>query len=344
MNALALLAGTATLSFVATWAARRYALTYDVLDIPNERSAHTSPVPRGGGVGIVVAFLAGLGGLFAAGSVAPPVAIAFSGAGLLVAMIGFVDDHRSVSVGPRLAAHFAAAAWAIYWLGGIAQIEVVGPLIVGWPGLIIAAVAIVWMLNLYNFMDGIDGIAGLEAVTVGLGAAALYRSHPEMGAEWQLPAVLAMSTLGFLVWNWPPARIFMGDVGSGFLGLVFGLLCVRATWLAPPLFWVWVILTGVFVVDATVTLGARLIRRERPHEGHREHAYQMASERWSARTVTISVGAINLVWLLPIAAAVNAGGLSGLAGVLIAYVPLIGLAIRFSNEGRVIRPTHCDRA
>lgn len=327
-----LLIGTALLSLVITLGARRYALAYRVLDIPNERSGHTMPTPRGGGVGIVVAFLAGLCWLGMSGVIANHVQAAFAGAGLLVAMIGLLDDHVSIGVGPRLGVHFAAAAWALYWLGGVGPIDVVGPLIVGWPGLVVAAVAIVWLLNLYNFMDGIDGIAGLEAVTVGVGASLLYLSRHDMGAEWLLPALLAASSLGFLVWNWPPAKIFMGDVGSGFLGLMFGLLAVRATWLAPPLVWVWIILAGVFVVDATVTLVARLSRREKPHEGHREHAYQVASDRFSPRTVTLAVGAINLVWLLPIAAAVNLGVLSGLAGVAIAYAPLIGVAIRFQSR------------
>lgn len=332
MSHALLLALTALLSFVATYGARRYALAYRVLDIPNERSGHSAPTPRGGGVGIVIALLAGLGWLYTAGLVEPRVLAALAGAGLLVAVIGLFDDHRSVPVGPRLAVHFAAAGWALYWLGGVAPIDVVGAVIVGWPGLVVAAIAIVWLLNLYNFMDGIDGIAGLEAVTVGLAAAVLYVSREEMGAEWLLPALLAMSALGFLVWNWPPARIFMGDVGSGFLGLMFGLLAVRATWLAPPLVWVWMILAGVFVVDATVTLAARLLRNEKPHEGHREHAYQTASDRLSPRTVTIAVAAINLVWLLPIAAAVNSGALSGIAGVAIAYAPLIGIAIRFRSR------------
>lgn len=332
MTSAALLLATALISLAVTYGARRYALAYRVLDIPNERSGHTRPTPRGGGIAIVTAFLASLGWLAAAGRIDMHVLAAFAGAGIVVAMIGFFDDHRSVGVGPRLVVHFAAAAWALYWLGGVAPIDVVGPLIVGWPGLIIAAIAIVWLLNLYNFMDGIDGIAGLEAVTVCLGAALLYLSREEMGAEWLLPAVLAMASLGFLVWNWPPARIFMGDVGSGFLGVMFGVLAVRATWLAPPLVWVWIILAGVFIVDATVTLAARLLRNEKPHEGHREHAYQTASDRFSPRTVTLAVGVINLVWLLPIAAIVNFGHLSGLAGVALAYAPLIGAAIRFQSR------------
>jgi Fuc2NAc and GlcNAc transferase len=332
MSSAALLGVVGIIAFAVTFGARRYALAYRVLDIPNERSGHSKPTPRGGGIAIVVAFLAGLGWLSAAGRVDLHVLAALAGAGALVAMIGFIDDHVSIGVVPRLAVHFAAAAWALYWLGGVAPIEVAGPLIVGWPALVMATVAIVWLLNLYNFMDGIDGIAGLEAVTVGLGASLLYLSRAELGAEWLLPALLAASSLGFLIWNWPPARIFMGDVGSGFLGLLFGVLAVRATWLAPPLVWVWIILSGVFIVDATVTLVARLLRREKPHEGHREHVYQTASDRLSPRTVTMAVGAINVVWLLPIAAAVNFGAVSGPGGVAIAYAPLVGVAIRFQSR------------
>jgi len=332
MSSATLLAVTALMSFAATYGARRYALAFGVLDIPNERSGHSTPTPRGGGIAIVFAFLAGLAWLFAAGRVDTHVLVALGGAGALVALIGFFDDHHSTGVGVRLAVHFGAAAWALFWLGGVAPIDVVGQLFVGWPGLVIAAVAIVWLLNLYNFMDGIDGIAGLEAVTVGLSAALLYLSRSEMGAEWLLPALLAMASLGFLAWNWPPARIFMGDVGSGFVGVMFGVLAVRATWLAPPLVWVWIILAGVFIVDATITLAARLLRNEKPHEGHREHAYQVASDRFSPRSVTLAVGVINLAWLLPIAALVNFGHLSGIAGVALAYAPLVGAAIRFQSR------------
>ena len=135
------------------------------------------------------------------------------------------------------------------------------------------------------------------------------------------------ATLGFLFWNFPSAKIFMGDAGSGFLGILLGTLSLMAGLEAPALFWSWVILLGVFVVDATVTLFRRLARQQRLHEAHRSHAYQVAARRFGAhRPVSIAVGLINLFWLLPIAWMVAAGTISGVVGVLIAYAPLVGLA------------------
>jgi Fuc2NAc and GlcNAc transferase len=188
----------------------------------------------------------------------------------------------------------------------------------------------VWLLNLYNFMDGIDGIAGTEGVTVCLGGVLLSVAQPAGGAGWALPSLLAVAALGFLAWNFPPAKIFMGDAGSGFLGLMLGVLAVHAAGISSAWLWSWIILLGVFVVDSTVTLLNRLWRRERVYEAHRNHAYQRAARRiGSHRTVTLCVAAINIVWLLPIALSVGTGRLNGLLGTVIGYVPLIWLAHRY---------------
>lgn len=135
---------------------------------------------------------------------------------------------------------------------------------------------------------------------------------------------------GFLAWNFPPARIFMGDAGSGFLGLMLGALSFQAAWVAPSLLWSWVILLGVFVVDATLTLLRRLARGERVYQAHRSHAYQHAARRLGRhRPVTLAVGAINLLWLLPIALWVGIGGGCGGLGVMVAYTPLVILGWRW---------------
>jgi Fuc2NAc and GlcNAc transferase len=177
-------------------------------------------------------------------------------------------------------------------------------------------------------MDGIDGIAGIEAITVCLGGVLLYVVAVPGATSWLVPLVLASATFGFLVWNWPPAKIFMGDAGSGFLGLMLAALSLQAAWIAPVLLWSWVILLGAFVVDATVTLIRRVARGERFYEAHRSHAYQHAAQRWRAHfPVTVAVGAINLSWLLPIALLVALGFLDPLLGVLIAYAPLVAAAL-----------------
>ena len=279
---------------------------------------------------IVVTFLAALAVLAATGLIQPAFAAALGGAGFLVALVGFLDDHRHVDARWRLLTHFCAAAWAIAWLGGLPPLDLwSAPVSLGWPGHILAAVYLVWLLNLYNFMDGIDGIAGLEAVTVGLSATALYYSNAPGDPAWTLPALLALATLGFLLWNWPPAKIFMGDVGSGFLGMMFGIMSIQAAWLGAQWLPIWLILLAVFIVDATVTLMRRLHRRERLHEAHRSHAYQYAARRAGThRPVTLAVGAINVFWLLPLACLVNLGWIGPVAGMTAAYAPLVLLAIR----------------
>lgn len=317
-------------SWLMTAGLRRYALSRSLLDIPNARSSHTLPTPRGGGLAFVVAFLVAMLGFGLGGYIAPSELVSVLGAGGLVALIGFMDDHGHIAARWRLLGHFAAAGWGLGWLGGMPPLMVFGlPLAPVWLSVVIGALYLVWLLNLYNFMDGIDGIASIEAICVCLGGSLLYWATGHAQAAW-LPMLLAVTVAGFLFWNFPPARIFMGDAGSGFLGIVLGLLALQAGWINPLLFWGWLILLGVFVVDATFTLGRRLVRGEKVYEAHRSHAYQYASRRHgSHRTVSLAVAAINVGWLLPVAVAVVVMKLDGAVGTLVAYVPLILLAVTY---------------
>ncbi len=333
MTALWLIPAVTFAAAALTGGLRWYALTYSVLDLPNERSSHSVPTPRGGGIAIVIAFLAAVVVLASLNLVSGEVATAIGGAGLAVALIGFVDDHSSIPALWRLCAHLAAASWALYWLGGAPPLEVAGRVFdLGWTGHVLWAIGMVWLLNLYNFMDGIDGIAGLEAVTVCVGAAGLYAAFGLPTVEWWLPALLGAAALGFLVLNWPPARIFMGDGGSGFVGLMLGVLALRAAHQRPALLWVWLILLGVFIADATLTLLVRLWRGEKPHEAHQGHAFQQAARAFRAhRPVTLAVGVINVCWLLPLAGGVMAGWISPILGTIVAYLPLVWFAMRWRS-------------
>jgi Fuc2NAc and GlcNAc transferase len=317
-------------ALVLTGLVRRYALAANLLDVPNSRSSHTRVTPRGGGLAIVAALLAGL--VILAGLRVVPSQLAWAAliGGGLVAATGFLDDRGHVHPALRLAAHFAAAGVVLVALGGLPPLPVFGGVLdLGWPGQLLAAVYIVWLINLTNFMDGTDGIAAVQGVTVPAGAAAAYVLAGSPTGAVVGPLLLSAAALGFLPWNWAPARIFMGDVGSGFLGLAFGALSIHAAWVDGPLFWVWVILMGVFVVDATTTLVRRVARGETFHEAHRSHAYQHAARRYSHRTVATVTAAVNLLWLLPVAMLVALGVLGGATGVIIAYAPLLGFAIHF---------------
>lgn len=320
----------AVLSLLLTAALRRYALHRSIIDIPNARSSHSVPTPRGGGVAIVVAFLLALLILGFTGVESWPVLTAYLGAGTLIAVIGFMDDHGHIAARWRLLGHFVAAVWALFWLGGFAPLSVMGMSInLGWVGSILAVFYLVWMLNLYNFMDGIDGIACVEAISSCLVLSLIY----VLGGDGQLiwaPLLLSMAVAGFLVWNFPPAKIFMGDAGSGFLGIILGCLAIQAGWAGSEYFFAWLIMLGVFIVDATFTLIRRLVRGDKVYEAHRSHAYQFASRAvGSHKPVTLAVIAINVVWLLPIAISVGLRYLDGAAGLLLAYVPLVLLAFKY---------------
>ncbi|CAI8797848.1 Fuc2NAc and GlcNAc transferase [Pseudomonas sp. IT-P100] len=328
----------ALMSLGLTAALRHYALHRRIIDIPNARSSHTTPTPRGGGLAIVITFLAAIP-FFAWGNlISWQTIIALGGAGALVAIIGFMDDHGHIPARWRLLGHFSASIWALFWIGGLPPIVFFGmTLDIELVGFVLGVFYLVWMLNLYNFMDGIDGIASVEALCACFGACLLYWIGG-FGEIYWLPLILAMAVVGFLYWNFPPARIFMGDAGSGFLGITLGVISLQAAWTSPQLLWGWLILLGVFIVDATFTLIRRLIQGQKVYEAHRTHAYQYASRKAGKHLpVTLAVAAINLLWLLPIAISVEVFDLDGASCLVLAYLPLIILALSF-KAGKVEKP------
>jgi Fuc2NAc and GlcNAc transferase len=332
MTCAAFFALVFALSTELTFQIHRSAVHKQLLDIPNERSLHTVPTPRGGGAAIVLIFFASVAALAATDYVTTINAAILIGCGALVALTGFLDDRQLLShARSRLALHFIASVIAVSVLGGLPTLPVFGTDVsLGVFGGIIATIYLVWLLNLFNFMDGIDGISGAEVVSVcGAAAFLVHRTTDDYNIA-SLPLALTAATLGFLVFNWPPAKIFMGDVGSGFVGFIIGIFSLIAADSVGSLGWVWVILLGVFIVDATVTLIGRLFRKQKPHVAHRSHAFQHLALRFgSHKPVTIGVVAINLFWLFPIAFAVTEGRIDGFAGVLIAYTPLTIAALIF---------------
>ncbi len=330
MNMWWLLPAVTIVALLLTGALRHYALARSLIDIPNARSSHVVPTPRGGGVSIVVSFLLALLLMASLGLIAWPLTYALFGAGTGIAVLGFLDDHGHISARWRLLGHFIAAAWALFWIGGLPPLVVAGFAVdLSWIGHMLAAVYLVWLLNLYNFMDGIDGIASIEAICVCLGSALLYwlTGHELIAFT---PLLLAFAVVGFLYWNFPKARIFMGDAGSGFLGITLGVLSLQAAWVTPQLLWSWLILLGVFITDATWTLLRRLLRGDKVYEAHRSHAYQFASRQFGKHApVTLAVAAINIGWLLPIALLVGNGMVDSFLGLLVAYLPLMALAVKF---------------
>lgn len=286
-----------------TKAVRRLSWAHGLLDVPNERSSHSATTPRGGGVSIVIAATLALLLLRWMNAIDTRLLLALIGGGGVVAAVGFLDDHHRLGAGVRLTVHGVAALWALACLGGLPPLEIGHRLVdLGWAGQGLALVAIVWILNLFNFMDGIDGIAASEAVFVACAGALLGLAYTSASVVPAAALAVGAACLGFLLWNWPPATIFMGDVGSGYLGYAIAVMALAATRDNPAALWMWLILGGVFFVDATVTVVRRAIRRERLHQAHRGHAYQRLAQRWgSHQLVTFAVIALNLGWLLPCA-------------------------------------------
>ncbi len=326
---LALAAFAAAFAFTALL--RWYALRRQLLDVPNGRSSHAVPTPRGGGVAIVIVMAALVPLLGRHDALGAPLQWALWGSGVAVALLGFADDHGHIAARWRLLGHFVAALWAMLCLGGLPPLALPGvTLDLGWLGYPLGLLFLVWMLNLYNFMDGIDGLASVEAISACLGMLVCYALAASPDGQGEVELLLAAAVAGFCCWNFPRARIFMGDAGSGFLGIVLGVLALGAAWVEPHLFWCWLILLGVFIVDATFTLLRRLLRGEAVYQAHRSHAYQVAARHVGRHVpVTVAVGLINLGWLLPWAAWVACRGVEGLTALAVAYLPLLGLCIRF---------------
>lgn len=319
-----------TLSFGLTWGLRSYAVARQVMDTPNARSAHTVPTPRGGGLAFVFSTLIAIPFLKELGFLTPDGSLALMAAGVFIASLGFLDDHGHVAPIWRLIGHFFACILSIYWMNGFPSLTFFAWILpAGMIANTLGVLYLVWFVNLYNFMDGIDGLAAIEAVTVCGGMALLYWLCGQQSLM-VIPLALMVSVGGFLCWNFPPARIFMGDAGSGFLGFIVGVLSIQSAIVNPQFFWSWVILLGVFIVDASFTLVRRAAHAEKIYEAHATHGYQYASRYVGGHcAVTMGIFIINVVWLLPLALCVGLEKLNGFLGVIIAYIPLVLLACFF---------------
>lgn len=274
------------LSMVLTYIIRSYTNKKAIFDIPNERSSHITPVPRGGGLAIVIVFYIGL--LYFQESIDSKLFHALLCA-IPIALISLMDDMFTLSSKIRFFIQSASVGMALYFLGGVTSIDFILFELHGWWLNIIAFFALIWLTNLYNFLDGIDGYAGSEAVMVGLGLFVFF--HNPLGL------VIVAATLGFLFFNWHKASIFMGDVGSATLGFIFGIFVFYDT--GHGNIYIWLILLSLFWFDATLTLIRRYRNGERITQAHKKHAYQRLTQSgWShSRVVWFSL-VFNLIFFV----------------------------------------------
>ena len=285
----------------------RYGPRFGLLDTPVARSAHVAPKPLGGGAALAAPYFLCVIWFVASAAISES-ALAYLGC-LFIVVLGFSDDRWQLSSKVRLPVQFIVSLAAVRAIGvdsvDFGFFSLSEPLTLS----LLAVLSLVWLCNLTNFMDGIDGIAAsqllvtsLSCVVLLVGLDAAAGESGEHDVVLTLSVVLAASAAGFLLWNWSPASLFMGDAGSGFIGFALGLLALESLVTQRMSVWSWVLLLGVFIADTAVTLLVRIIRGERWYEGHSQHAYQILSRRLNSHPRVVGgVIIINICWLLPLA-------------------------------------------
>jgi Fuc2NAc and GlcNAc transferase len=254
------------ISFSLTYFIKNYYIKHALLEEINERSSHTVPTPHGGGIAIILVWFSGLFYLHFTNEIDSSLFYALL-VGIIISVVSFFDDLYELSPKLRLIAQAIVAFGGLYFLGGFEQLNLFfftleNQILTN----IFAFFMIIWFINLYNFLDGIDGYAGSEALFLSIAAFILFG-----GAHF---LVLAVAVLGFLVWNWHRAKIFMGGVGSTLLGYNVAIFTIYYANQVSTNFWIWIILFGLFWFDATLTLFRRYKNKEKLSQAHKKHAYQ----------------------------------------------------------------------
>ena len=289
----------------------RYGPRFGLLDTPVARSAHVAPKPLGGGAALAAPYFLCVIWFVTSAAISEG-ALAYLGC-LFIVVLGFSDDRWQLSSKVRLPVQFIVSVAAVRAIGvdsvDFGFFSLSEPLTLS----LLAVLSLVWLCNLTNFMDGIDGIAASQLLVTSLSCVVLLAGleggldaaageSGEHDVVLTLSVVLAASAASFLLWNWSPASLFMGDAGSGFIGFALGLLALESLVTQRMSVWSWVLLLGVFIADTAVTILVRIIRGERWYEGHSQHAYQILSRRLNSHPRVVGgVILINICWLLPLA-------------------------------------------
>ena len=295
--ALLLLTATGTLSFLAVRWLSRHGERVGLTDFPNDRSLHVLVTPRAGGAGFAgfVPFAAAAGLWLTTGTVTET-QVALLGASLGLAVVGFADDRWTLSASVRFIAQFIAAILVV--VSGVVLPAIALPGVTLTLGRLAAPLTVAWLVfvtNIYNFMDGIDGLAGVQALVTTAAIAVLSVALGRYDLALVM-AILGSGVVGFLAFNWPPARIFMGDVGSTFLGFTFAAWSVLGTIDSRPVpFFAWMVVLSPFLADATITIVRRALRGEPLWKAHRTHFYQrLVQSGWTHKRTTLLYGALAL--------------------------------------------------
>lgn len=302
------------MSFILTAYIRSYALKKNYIDMPNERSSHVIPTPRGGGIAFAVSFIIGITIGYILDMLPKELFFALCIIGIGLALLGFYDDRYNLSAKLRFTIQLILSVCSL-WALGLFQQDILP--VIAWIAGFMIVFYLMWFINLYNFMDGIDGYVVMETLFI---SASLYILCADFGVVF---LCMFFSVLGFGLWNFPQAKIFMGDVGSVFAGGTLAIISIYVLIHHPLLCIPWFILVALFMTDATLTLGLRIIKGEKFWVAHRQHAYQYLTQLVKSHVVVTSVGCIiNVFYLFPLAYFTLSGALSPYSGLMFAYIPL----------------------
>jgi Fuc2NAc and GlcNAc transferase len=325
---IGVLAAACLTTVAVTRAYRAFAIRRGIVASLNFRSLHQRPVPRGGGIVFSTVCIAAVIGLSFTATVDPRLLRALVVGGVVAAGFGFVDDARHVAAPVKLFVQMALAGWVLVCFDGTPLVDV--PLTPRWLDIGLSWMGLVWVMNLYNFIDGIDGLAAMGAVSISaISILVLLLVGADRSVVLVLTAV-ALCSAGFLVFNWPPASIFMGDSGSLFLGFYFGTL-IAATLVNGDLsLWSWLIVFGYFAGDTTTTTLVRMFVADKWYGEHRSHAYQNLARIWDSHLKVVrGVALYQLLWLLPLAIWSVLAPSAAPVAALLALAPVVVWTLRY---------------
>ncbi len=312
------------LSFVLTYYYRYFARSFGIIDIPNDRSSHQKPIPRGAGVAFAIAFNLMLAALVFSGFLSLKYTLSVFLGGPIILLVGYWDDLKSLTARLRLASHFFVSVLIVALITAGFKKEIAISFLPAIPivTVLFSVFFIAWFINLYNFMDGCDGLAASIGM-VGAGLIAILSFFSGSNDLAIIYLVLAYCLAAFLVFNWHPARVFMGDCGAYYLGYVFGALALVSKLYYDNSLYIHLIIFGAFVVDATWTLIQRLLRGQKPYMAHKEHAFQkLLAKGWGHSRVTAFYVLVTVLWLFPMAAFSSHYSNWSFWFLVVAYIPL----------------------
>ncbi len=331
MNHLLILLFVPVASFIASYFYPSFAVKFGLVAEPNFRSLHSNVTPRGAGIIAAVIVLLTLAVLGRQHFFSNRVFITLFYGGILVSIVGFLDDRYDLSARLRFVTQIIIAVALCVCFGASPPLKLgFATVSLGWFGAFIAVFALVWFYNLFNFIDGIDGMAISAVIFTSTTMATFFYLHHDVELSLLL-LILGCANIGLLIFNWPPARVFLGESGSSFNSFMLSAIILASLWKPTPMLWVWLIVFAYYFTDTTMTTCTRMIKYPKTwYHPHRSHAYQNLARISDNHLKILSlVWAVNLVWLLPLAIAAYCFPQWGGLLCLLAYIPLIIFVYKF---------------